>query len=133
MRPPGGRRQSPASGSHRTQRADFPHWARQKWIHSSEFSRQEFSRQEFSRQEDVKKMIFRLCVICTRSRREKQEKSRTDGQCVGKNVFCKLEPQHRGHDQSFSYYIWCAKFYLRQAAEVTLKHVRLSRVTTGPL
>jgi hypothetical protein len=33
-RPPGGRRRSPASGSHRTQRADFPHWARQKWIHS---------------------------------------------------------------------------------------------------
>jgi hypothetical protein len=34
VRPPGGRRQSPAPGSHRTQRADFPHWARQKWIHS---------------------------------------------------------------------------------------------------
>ena len=33
-RPPGGRRQSPASGSHRTQHADFPHWARQKLIHS---------------------------------------------------------------------------------------------------
>ena len=32
--PPGGRRQSPTSGSHRTQRADFPHWARQKLIHS---------------------------------------------------------------------------------------------------
>jgi hypothetical protein len=28
-RPPGGRRQSPASGSRKTQRADFPHWARQ--------------------------------------------------------------------------------------------------------
>jgi hypothetical protein len=32
--PPGGRRRSPASGSHRTQSADFPHWARQKLIHS---------------------------------------------------------------------------------------------------
>jgi hypothetical protein len=32
--PPGGRRQSPTSGSHRTQRADFPHWARQKLLHS---------------------------------------------------------------------------------------------------
>jgi hypothetical protein len=32
--PPGGRRHSPSSGSHRTQRADFPHWARQKLIHS---------------------------------------------------------------------------------------------------
>jgi hypothetical protein len=34
-------------------------------------------------------------------------------QCVGKNVFCGLEPQHKGHDQSFSYHIWCANFYLR--------------------
>jgi NADP-dependent 3-hydroxy acid dehydrogenase YdfG len=33
-RPLGGRRQSPTSGSHRTQRADFPHWARQTLIHS---------------------------------------------------------------------------------------------------
>ena len=32
--PLGGRRQSPTSGSHRTQRADFPHWARQKLIYS---------------------------------------------------------------------------------------------------
>jgi hypothetical protein len=32
--PLGGRRQSPAPGSHRTQRADFPHWARQTLIHS---------------------------------------------------------------------------------------------------
>jgi MoxR-like ATPase len=32
--PLGGRRQSPTSGSHRTQRADFPHWALQKLIHS---------------------------------------------------------------------------------------------------
>ena len=31
---PGGRRQSPAPGSHRTQRADFPHWALQTLIHS---------------------------------------------------------------------------------------------------
>ncbi len=23
------------------------------------------------------------------------------------------EPQHAGHDPSFSYNIWCAKFYLR--------------------
>jgi hypothetical protein len=36
-------------------------------------------------------------------------------QCVGKNVFCGLEPQHKGHDQSLSYHIWCANFYLRQA------------------
>ena len=33
-RPLGGRRQSPTPGSHRTQRADFPHWARQTLIHS---------------------------------------------------------------------------------------------------
>ena len=33
-RGPGGRRQSPASGSHRTLRADFPHYARQKAIYS---------------------------------------------------------------------------------------------------
>jgi hypothetical protein len=39
----------------------------------------------------------------------------TGYQCVGKNVFCGLEPQHKGHDQSFSYHIWCANFYLRQA------------------
>ena len=32
--PLGGRRQSPAPGSHRTQRADFPHWALQTLIHS---------------------------------------------------------------------------------------------------
>jgi hypothetical protein len=33
-RPLGGRRQSSPPGSHRTQRADFPHWALQKVIHS---------------------------------------------------------------------------------------------------
>jgi hypothetical protein len=33
-RPPGRRRQSPTSGSHRTQSADFPHWARRTLIHS---------------------------------------------------------------------------------------------------
>jgi len=33
-RPLGGRRQSPTPGSHRTQRADFPHWALQTLIHS---------------------------------------------------------------------------------------------------
>jgi hypothetical protein len=32
--PPGRRRQSPTSGSHRTQHADFPHWARRTLIHS---------------------------------------------------------------------------------------------------
>jgi hypothetical protein len=34
-------------------------------------------------------------------------------QCVGVNVFCVHEPQHAGYDPSFSYNIWCAKFYLR--------------------
>jgi len=42
-------------------------------------------------------------------------------QCVGKNVFCGLEPQHKGHDQSLSYHIWCANFYLRQALRLSTK------------
>jgi hypothetical protein len=41
----------------------------------------------------------------------------TDEQCVGVNVFCVHEPQHAGHDPSFSYNIWCAKFYLRHTAK----------------
>jgi hypothetical protein len=37
-------------------------------------------------------------------------------QCVGVNVFCEHEPQHAGDDPSFTYNIWCAKFYLRHPA-----------------
>ena len=44
-------------------------------------------------------------------------------ECVGKNVFCGLEPQHKGHDQSFSYHIWCANFYLRQARIVSTHYL----------
>jgi hypothetical protein len=42
----------------------------------------------------------------------------TGWQCVGVNVFCVHEPQHAGHDPSFSYNIWCAKFYLRHTVAV---------------
>ena len=46
-------------------------------------------------------------------------------QCVGVNVFCVHEPQHAGHDPSFSYNIWCAKFYLRHTPRLSTK--RLSK------
>jgi hypothetical protein len=51
----------------------------------------------------------------------------TDPQCVGVNVFCVHEPQHAGHDPSFSYNIWCAKFYLRHTALLSPVSFRVFR------
>jgi hypothetical protein len=49
-------------------------------------------------------------------------------QCVGEKVFYLHEPQHAAHDSSFSYDKWCAKFYLRHTAEVTLMQPYLTAV-----